>query len=596
MRFFHNFLKIRSSILCHMMLSCFLIFAIPMLVFFGFLYNTSIQQANREAGERCIVSLRSLSNTIDEILRSGNSLQSQIQADPLFFDTSFSPDFLNENDDVKSFYTIRTISRTLYHYYLSNMYLSAIDLYNPYSDIIFSSKLYSTRKTFYSPNNEQLKDIRMPKEAKTGAWYIKPEENKIVSYSMPFSADEPSKSLDLRISFPLETLTIRYRRLFPSNEIGLMICYDGFSTPVLFANGMNFDQVRQEKEGWNIYTYHGQRYLYACFNSYYTGWNYYMWGPVNCFSLAQDIMNSYSGLFYPYIIVIFIILSLYLFRQIVLPIRKLSKAMSIAEQGNLKVRVELNRNDELGRIGNQFNVFLSNIANLIWENYETRMLKNDFELRYIQNQLKEHFLYNTLDTIHWIANANHVPQISEIIFNLSKFFRLTLNEGSDKITVHQSAEILKSYIMLINTRMNHSIDSQITVLPEIENKETYKYFFQPVVENAYQHGLRQKNGGKLLISFTKTDNGWLEYTVKDDGVGMPLEKLNTLREDINNPSKNLKISGHHFALKNIARQLHLYFQNDYRFTIDSWPDIGTTVVISFPIKEESSCVQLDDCR
>lgn len=596
MRFFHDGWKMRRSILFQMMLSCIVIFAVPMLLVFSLLYRSSDQQAIQEAGERCVVSLRALSSTMDEILRSGNGLQSQIQADPLFFDTSFSPEFLSGSKDAKAFYTTRSISRTLYHYYLSNAYLSAIDLYNPYADILFSSKLYATRKIFRSPTTDQLKEVRLPQGAKTRAWYIKPEGEQIVSYSMPFAADKPSQSLNLRLSFPLETLTSRYRVLFPAEEIGLMIRFDGIDTPVLLANGMDIEQFQQENEEWGVYTSQGQRYLAVRLRSSYTSWDYYLWGPVQCFSSAQDVVHSYSGLFYSCLIVIFVLLSFYLYSQIILPVRKLSNAMRVAEQGDLSVRVELNRQDELGRIGRQFNVLLSNIEHLIRENYETRMLKNGFELRYIQNQLKEHFLYNTLDSIHWVANANHVPQISEIIFNLSRFFRLTLNEGSDTITVRQAAEILRSYLMLINMRTDNGIDSQITVATELEEKKTYKYFFQPVVENAYQHGLRQQLGGKLWVSFTQADNGWLVYTVKDNGVGMSAEKLESLREDIQNPAEEAETRGHHFALKNIARQLRLYFQNDYLFTIDSCPAMGTTVTISFPVKEENTGVSADDCR
>lgn len=596
MRIFRDCWKMRRSILFRMMLSCIMIFAVPMLLVFSLLYRSSDRQAILDAGERCVVSLRSLSSTMDEILRGGNGLQSQIQADPLFFDTSFSPEFLSGGRDAKTFYTLRSMSRTLYHYYLSNTYLSEIDLYNPYADILFSSKLYATRKLFRSPSPEQINEVSMPQGAKPRAWYIRPDENQIVSYSMPFAADKPSQNLNLRLSFPLDTLTSRYRSLFPDEEIGLMIRFDGIDTPVLSSGGMDVEQFRQENEKWSVYTAQGRRYLSVRFHSSYTGWDYYLWGPVSCFSSAQDVFRSYSGLFHTCLIVIFLLLSIYLYNQIIVPVRTLSNAMRVAEQGDLSVRVELNRQDELGRIGQQFNVLLGSIEHLIRENYETRILKNDFELRYIQNQLKEHFLYNTLDSIHWVANANHVPQISEMIFNLSRFFRLTLNEGSDTITVRQAAEILRSYLMLVNTRMDNGMDVQITVAPGLENKKTYKYFFQPIVENAYQHGLRQQLGGKLRVSFTQAENGWLVYTVEDNGVGMSAEKLESLREDIQNPTEEAETSGHHFALKNIVRQLRLYFQNDYCFTIDSQPAMGTTVIISFPVKEDYASVSADDCR
>ena len=85
------------------------------------------------------------------------------------------------------------------------------------------------------------------------------------------------------------------------------------------------------------------------------------------------------------------------------------------------MRIHTRRRDELGYIGHRLNVLLKNIDSLIHTNYETRLLKEGYELKFIQTQLKEHFIYNTLDSIHWIADKNNVPQISKIIFDLSRF-------------------------------------------------------------------------------------------------------------------------------------------------------------------------------
>ena len=215
--------------------------------------------------------------------------------------------------------------------------------------------------------------------------------------------------------------------------------------------------------------------------------------------------------------------------------------------------------------------------------------KTKFELKYIQNQLNEHFLFNTLDSIHWIANSHHVPQISEIIFNLSRLFRLTLNEGRDTLAVSQAAEILKAYIMLINVRMDGAILSEIEVDPKIKDCRTYKYFFQPIVENAYQHGLRPQLGGRLKIAFREEPAGWLCYTVTDNGVGMSPEKLAVLMEDIKNPAIPPVTPGRNFAnSKTIVRQLRLYYRDEYRFSITSSTGQGTTVCLAFPLKAEDA--------
>ena len=215
---------------------------------------------------------------------------------------------------------------------------------------------------------------------------------------------------------------------------------------------------------------------------------------------------------------------------------------------------------------------------LIHTNYETKLVKEGYELKFIQTQLKEHFIYNTLDAIHWIADKNHVPEISRIIFDLSRFFRLTLNNGSDYITIEREAEVLKSYVALLNVRMGGTIESRIHMEEGLGDERVIKYFFQPVLENAVVHGLRPKGGGVVEVSFTALKSGRIRYRVRDNGAGISPIDL----EDILLNIRENKSEEKYFALVNLNRQLKLYFGENYRFSIDSRLHEGTTVTIEFP--------------
>lgn len=585
---------VRHSILFRTMLAYIVIFAIPMLILYGLLSRASSNQAVEDAGKRFSVTLRSIVSTMDEILRGGNTIQSQIQADPVFCDVSFSKTYLYDKDAYTHFRLTNTISRTLYQYYLSNSYVSAIDLYNPYSDTLFSSKLYSTRRIVAKPGEETAQALRGPEGCEARAWYPLWEDGEkllFVSYFRPFSSNRPSSVLFGRVAIPADILMNRFRSLLPDESVGLALRLDGELCPVLGSAGIKtLTEADAPSSGsWKAYASAGERYLAVCYRSPFTGWDYLLSAPFRSFASSVAIINRYSLYFLLCLGLIFIVSLLYLLAQVIRPIHTLSRAIRVAEKGDLSVRVHLRREDELGRIGQQFNVLLASIEQLIRENYETRMLKNDFELRYIQNQLKEHFLYNTLDSIHWIANRNHVPEISEMIFNLSHFFRLTLNEGGDTITVSQAAEILHSYLTLLNVRMDNAILVQIHMDPSLAQERTYKYFFQPIVENAYQHGLRPNLGGRLTVTFEKDEReGWLRYTVDDNGVGMTEDKLSALLLDIQSLPDEPDSGEANFALKNIVRQLRLYFQNEYTFSIQSRPGEGTTVTLCFPLREGGS--------
>lgn len=293
-------------------------------------------------------------------------------------------------------------------------------------------------------------------------------------------------------------------------------------------------------------------------------------------------MERYLYYFIACLAIILAVTLTFLAYTIIRPMRVISNKMRQAEHGDLSVRIHFRQRDELGYVGHRFNVLLEKLQHLIQENYETQMLKNEFELKFIQTQLKEHFIYNTLDTIHWIADKHKVPQISNIIFSLSHFFRLTLNHGKDMVTVREAKEILECYLSLVNTRMNDMIQFQVNVQPGLEECMVVKYFFQPVVENAFQHGIREKQGGHIDVDITREAPRRIRYRVRDDGVGMDAQRLAQVRGAIQNHTVS---SGRNdcFALINIDRQLKMYFGEDYTFEIDSQPNMGTSVTLVFPL-------------
>lgn len=232
----------------------------------------------------------------------------------------------------------------------------------------------------------------------------------------------------------------------------------------------------------------------AYFRSQYTGWYYAAAVPLEHYNVSEPLMTEYWFYIVITLVFIFILTALFVSFYLIRPMKQISDKMREAEHGDLDVRIHTRRRDELGYIGHRLNVLLKNIDSLIHTNYETRLLKEGYELKFIQTQLKEHFIYNTLDSIHWIADKNNVPQISKIIFDLSRFFRLTLNNGSDYITIEREAEVLASYLSLLNVRMDGTIESSIEMDDSIRDQRVIKYFFQPVLENAVVHGLRPKGG------------------------------------------------------------------------------------------------------
>jgi len=599
-RIFDN--PVRCSLLIKLMLSCILIFAIPVTVIFFLLSHASSTQAIQNAGNRYTVVLANISDTMDEVFRSVNAVQDQMQADSSISDTCFSPVLLSKTPSASYWEKTRIISRSVYEYYLNNDHIYSLELYIPYADILFRSRVYDTRKILTEPAEEELAWLLHAQDARQRKWYLETDgagEQYFVSYAKPFAATKPSETLYTRVTIAANILQRKFRALLLDEGFTLSIRQSEEAVPVIGNEEVVIGEIPQELTDGAYWVDRDAEvpYLGVWYHSQFTDWTYILTVPIRSFNASALIINQHFAMIYACLGLALLALLLMLLTQVIQPVNQVIRAIRIAEKGDLSVRIHLRQQDELGMIAHRFNVLLGRVEQLIHENYESQMLKNEFELKFIQNQLNEHFLYNTLDSVHWIAREHHVPQISEIIFSLSHFFRLSLNAGSDRITVAQAVEILRSYITLINVRMSQGITLEVCMDESLAGETTYKYFFQPIVENAYQHGLRPKLGGRLTVRFEEKPKGWLKYTVIDDGMGMTAEKLESLRRDIREASASSRVEGEeNFALKNITRQLKLYFNDQYVFSIDSEPGEGTGVCISFPLKGGAGHEEVPGCH
>ena len=410
-----------------------------------------------------------------------------------------------------------------------------------------------------------------------------PEQTLFATYSRPFCAFNPNMYTYSRAIISTETLHDHIKVYDPSEAIQFYIRPRNREwIPISGPNTVDTADLPisapGQVSGWVPFNSGGVPCLMAYFRSQYTGWYYAAAVPLEHYNVSEPLMTEYWFYIVITLVFIFILTALFVSFYLIRPMKQISDKMREAEHGDLDVRIHTRRRDELGYIGHRLNVLLKNIDSLIHTNYETRLLKEGYELKFIQTQLKEHFIYNTLDSIHWIADKNNVPQISKIIFDLSRFFRLTLNNGSDYITIEREAEVLASYLSLLNVRMDGTIESSIEMDDSIRDQRVIKYFFQPVLENAVVHGLRPKGGGRITVSFSPVEAGKIRYRVTDDGAGITSMDLN----DINLCIREDRSDGKYFALINLNRQLRLYYGDNYSFTIDSSPDAGTTVSIDFP--------------
>ncbi|MCG8454057.1 MAG: sensor histidine kinase [Spirochaetales bacterium] len=263
------------------------------------------------------------------------------------------------------------------------------------------------------------------------------------------------------------------------------------------------------------------------------------------------------------------------------PIIRLRSVMERVGEGNLKVRYEGKSRDEIDELGEGFNAMLVRIEGLLELVYQEQQSKREAELRIMQQQIKPHFLYNTLDTILWMAEENQSEQIVDLVTALTKLFRIALSQGAEEVRLKEELEHVQSYLIIQKTRYEDQFDYTLDCSEDLHHFRVQKMILQPLVENALYHGIKEKGAsGQIDVQIRRVPQG-ISLVVEDDGVGIPVDSLTLIRQGLHQfDHKNDRTA---FALYNVNDRIRLTYGADYGLTIDSHPGKGTRVEIIHPI-------------
>ncbi|PFO06362.1 sensor histidine kinase [Bacillus sp. AFS076308] len=198
---------------------------------------------------------------------------------------------------------------------------------------------------------------------------------------------------------------------------------------------------------------------------------------------------------------------------------------------------------------------------------QAQLKEREAELRTLQAQIKPHFLYNTLDSIYWMAIMQNNHDIAKIAVALSESFKLSLNKGEDMIPVSMELEHIRHYMTIQNLRFQDRFKYIENVDPDLMDKKILKLMLQPLVENAIYHGLEPKVGDGIIELTGKVKDGWVIFTVSDNGVGI----------------KDIKATEQGYGLRNVRERLLLCYGADSILTISSRVNEGTSIEIKFLI-------------
>lgn len=256
-------------------------------------------------------------------------------------------------------------------------------------------------------------------------------------------------------------------------------------------------------------------------------------------------------------------------RNLTKPIRYVSEKMSSFDETRLDDRIELNTNTEMDQIGNAYNKMVVQVKNLMEDVKQKESDLRESELDSLMYQIRPHFLYNTLDTIYMLARIQKEETIMNMIQSLSRFLRINLSNGNEKIEVQKELEHVSSYLEIQKIRNADLFTYEIQMDESVAGAMVMKMILQPVAENCIKYGFRNiDEGGKIVISACKEED-YLVFTVANNGDSIELsalEKLNKLEyvslEEIDHVVQQ-KQGG--YGICNVVKRLRMRYDGDIRF-------------------------------
>ena len=262
------------------------------------------------------------------------------------------------------------------------------------------------------------------------------------------------------------------------------------------------------------------------------------------------------------------------------PIQVLAQAAGRISKGDLDARADVDSRDEIAVLADRFNDMAGNIQTLVVKVREDEQKMRKADLRLLQEQINPHFLYNTLDTMSGIANAQNCPMVSGMCHSLSAIFRYSLNMTDELSTVQNEMAHVRNYLYVMDVRNGSTIAYDYQIDSDTLADQMPRICIQPVVENALTHGLRnvRRKDKKLLIRSEHVNEN-LVITIQDNGAGMDAESMNRLLDQ--NDMKRVE-SGISIGILNVNARLKRLFGEKYGLHIESTAGEGTTVTITVP--------------
>lgn len=566
----------------------FLLILIPLVGISLFSNIRSMEILEEQTDERTENSLQSVLNNIDITLQDLDNLLVLLSTD-----YSIKP-ILHEANAIlltSDLYGLYSVMDRLTNVVAINGHIREVSILHSASGMLISTQ-YGARKL--DMENQDWYSSAIEANGRTVLYNPSPGEENIfgqdtISYMRLLdlqNKDDDSNVLVLTIDRKL--LLDRIRSVQPSSGSSIyLFSSDGelvAGTDQNYQNDLWSDSSSGEGST-------GEDMLVWRMRSDNSGWSLVMIQPeVEVYQKSRQL-SQITMLIIAISILLALSISYGVYKWISSPLRELIYGMKQLRMGKLNVRLKRKRMDEFGALTDAFNQMIAEQQLLIRDVYEHQLQSSKTELKFLHSQINPHFLYNTLDSIYWTAKNYEVYEISEMVLNLSKFFRLSLGKGRDTFTVAETMKHLEYYLRVQQFRFMDQFTVRYDIAEHTEEVRVLKLLLQPIVENAILHGLEKRGAGGELVISSSLREGNLCLAVKDNGAGISEERLDFIRKEIEklNRQENLITITENsvnevFGLRNVVGRMKLYYGVDAKLFIDSARQEGTMITLQIPLE------------
>jgi len=324
----------------------------------------------------------------------------------------------------------------------------------------------------------------------------------------------------------------------------------------------------------------GER-LYTVSTSLRTGWRTVGVNYVSELVENRRTIQRYYVSWTVICIVLAIFIAVLISHRLSMPILRLRSTMRVVEQGNFDVTTDITRRDEIGDLARDFNIMIARIKELVRTNAREQEEKRKSELMALQNQITPHFLYNTLDSIVWMAEGQRNEEVVKMVSALARLLRLSISRGEELVAIRDEIAHIGHYLTIQKMRYRDKLDFDISVEEEILGLYVPKVILQPLVENAIYHGIKNNDEGGCVTVRGSSNNGTVVLSVGDDGVGMTKVQIEGILAEGATARQQRRV-----GVRNVHDRIQLYFGADYGLRFFSETGRGTTVEIHLPRVEQ----------